>query len=93
MMTIAMFAASSPANSPVTTSVFCTNSIGPGIRPCIRKPPSSTAAEFELGMPRLSIGMSAVHATVLFAASGAAMPSGEPWPNSSLWRDQRRASL
>jgi hypothetical protein len=44
-------------------------------------------------MPRLNIGTSAVHATVLFAASGAATPSGDPWPNSSLCRDQRRASL
>ena len=52
-----------------------------------------TAAELELGIPRLSIGTSAVQATVLLAASGAAMPSGEPFPNSSWCRDQRRASL
>src|SRR5688500_15444624 len=59
----------------------------------MRNPPRSTADEFELGIPRLSIGTSAVQATVLLAASGAAIPSGEPLPNSSLRGDQRRASL
>jgi hypothetical protein len=92
-MTMATLAVSSPANRPVTTSACCTKSIGPGTRPCMRKPPSRTAAELELGMPRLSIGTSAVHATVLLAASGAAMPSGDPLPNSSLCRDHRCASL
>ena len=52
-----------------------------------------TAVEFEPGMPKVSVGTSAVHATVLLAASGAATPSGEPLPNSSGRRDQRRASL
>ncbi len=69
------------------------NRSGPGCRPWIRKPPSSTAVEFEPGMPKVSVGTSAVQATVLLAASGAAMPSGEPLPNSSGRADQRRASL
>ena len=43
-------------------------------------------------MPRLSSGTSAVAVTTLFAASGAAMPSGEPLPNSSGCLDQRFAS-
>ena len=38
-------------------------------------------------------GISAEQATVLYAASGAATPSGDPWPKSSRCRDQRRASL
>ena len=46
-----------------------------------------------LGGGLLDLPASAVHATVLFAASGAATPSGDPCPNSSLWCDQRRASL
>ncbi len=51
------------------------------------------AAEFDPGMPKLSTGTSAVAATVLLAVSGAATPSGDPLPNSSRLRDQRRASL
>ena len=49
----------------------------------MRKPPSSTAVEFELGMPKESSGISVVLATVLLAVSGAATPSGDPLPNSS----------
>ncbi len=44
-------------------------------------------------MPKESSGISDVEATVLFAASGAATPSGEPLPNSSGCFDQRLASL
>ena len=49
MITIATLATNRPVYRPLTTSGCCTNSIGPGMRPCIRKPPSSTADEFELG--------------------------------------------
>ena len=69
------------------------NSSGPGCSPWISRPPSSTAVEFEPGMPKVSVGTSAVQATVLFAASGAAIPSAEPLPNSSGCFDQRFASL
>ena len=44
-------------------------------------------------MPRLSIGTSAVHATVLLAASGAAIPFGRALAELLLFGDQRRASL
>src|SRR3546814_8873252 len=67
------------------------NRSGPGCRPWISRPPSSTAVEFEPGMPKLSVGTSAVQATVLLAASGAATASGEPLPNSSGCFDQRRS--
>ena len=59
----------------------------------MRSPPSSTAAEFEPGMPKLRSGISAVLATVLLAVSGAATPSSDPLPNFSGSFDQRLASL
>ncbi len=59
----------------------------------MRRPPSSTAVEFELGMPKLRSGISVVLATVLLAVSGAATPSSDPLPNFSGVFDQRRASL
>ena len=87
------FATKRPVYSPITASPFSANSRGPGTSPWINRPPSRIAAEFEPGIPKLSKGTSAVDATVLFAVSGAAIPSGEPFPNSSLNLDQRRASL
>ena len=88
-----MSATNEPSVEAVTTSAFSSNSRGPGTRPWIRRPPSSTAAELEPGMPKLSSGISAVLATTLFAVSGAATPSSEPLPNFSGSFDQRRASL
>ena len=51
------------------------------------------AAEFEPGTPRASVGTRSPPCTALFAVSGAATPSIEPFPNSSGRFDQRRASL
>src|SRR3546814_15900277 len=69
------------------------NRSGPGCRPWISRPPSSTAVEFEPGMPKHSVGTSAVQATALLAASRAATTSGQPLPNPSACFDERRASL
>ena len=51
--------------------------------------PAELAVEFDPGMPRLSSGTSAVAVTTLLADSGAAMPSGDPFPNSSGCLDIR----
>ncbi len=45
------------------------------------------------GMPSARVGTIAPPVAALFAASGPAMPSGQPVPNCSLFFDQRRASL
>ena len=51
------------------------------------------AAELEPGIPKTKVGTRVVAVTVLLAASGAAMPSADPLPNSSGDFDQRLASL
>ena len=45
------------------------------------------------GMPSARVGTMAPPVPALFAASGPAMPSIAPLPNSSLFFDQRLASL
>jgi hypothetical protein len=86
-------ATNSPAYKSCITSPERVNNMGPGTRPWIKKPPNNIAVELEPGIPKLNKGTRAVSATVLFAVSGAAMPSGDPFPNSSLNRDHLFASL
>jgi hypothetical protein len=45
------------------------------------------------GMPRASVGTMLPPTAALLAASGPAMPSMDPLPNSSLCFDQRLVSL
>ena len=76
---------------PQTNSFFSTNSSGPGCRPQISRPPSSTAAVGEPGMPSVSIGSSALVPAACAAVSGAITPSISPSPNLSLFFENRRA--
>ena len=66
---------------PHTKSFCSTNSSGPGCRPQISRPPSSTAAVGEPGMPSASIGSSALVPAACAAVSGATTPSISPVPN------------
>ena len=76
---------------PQTKSFCSMNSIGPGCRPQISRPPSSTAAVGEPGMPRVSIGSSAEVPAAWAAVSGAITPSMRPLPKLSGSLDMRRA--
>ncbi len=71
------------AISPQTKSGFSANSSGPGCRPQINRPPSSTAAVGEPGMPSVIIGSSALVPAACAAVSGATTPSSTPVPNLS----------
>ena len=77
---------------PQTKSGCSTNSSGPGCRPQISRPPSSTAAVGEPGMPSVSIGSSALVPAAWAAVSGATTPSSSPVPNLSPFRDMRLAT-
>src|SRR6185369_10526492 len=69
------------AISPQTNSFCSMNSIGPGCRPQISRPPSNTAAVGEPGMPSASIGSRAAVPAACAAVSGAITPSSSPVPN------------
>ena len=71
------------AMSPHTNSFCSTKSSGPGCRPQIISPPSSTAAVAEPGMPSASIGSKALVPAACAAVSGASTPSMSPLPNLS----------
>ena len=76
---------------PQTKSFCSMKSIGPGCRPQISRPPSSTAAVGEPGMPSVSIGSSAEVPAACAAVSGATTPSISPLPNVVAVLDMRRA--
>ena len=76
---------------PQTNSFCSTNSSGPGCRPQISRPPSSTAAVGEPGTPSASIGSSAEVPAACAAVSGAITPSISPVPNLSPFFDARLA--
>ncbi|MNL04069.1 hypothetical protein D3C87_1246280 [compost metagenome] len=78
---------------PQTKSCCSTNSVGPGCRPQIIKPPSITAAVAEPGMPRVSIGSRALVPAAWSAVSGAITPSISPLPKFSRFFEKRRARL
>ena len=71
---------------PQTKSGRSMNSIGPGLRPQIIRPPIITAAVAEPGTPRASIGRMALLPAAWSAVSGATTPSGSPCPKPSLRR-------
>jgi len=75
------------AISPQTKSFCSTKSSGPGCRPQISSPPSSTAAVGEPGIPSASIGSSAAVPAAWAAVSGATTPSSSPVPNFEPVRD------
>jgi putative tricarboxylic transport membrane protein len=79
------------AISPHTKSFCSTKSSGPGCRPQISRPPSSTAAVGEPGMPSVIIGSSALVPAACAAVSGAMTPSISPLPNLSPFFDMRLA--
>ena len=76
---------------PQTKSFCSTNSSGPGCRPQISRPPSSTAAVGEPGTPSESIGSSAAVPAACAAVSGATTPSISPVPNLSPFFEMRLA--
>ena len=80
------------AISPQTKSFCSVNSSGPGCRPQIISPPSSTAAVAEPGMPRASMGSRAEVPAAWAAVSGASTPSGVPLPKLSGSRENFLAS-
>jgi hypothetical protein len=63
-----------------------------GLQAVDEEPAEEHRGRVRAGMPRLNSGTSAVAVTTLFAHSGAATPSGDPFPNSSGAFDQRFAS-
>ena len=77
---------------PQTKSFCSTNSSGPGCRPQIIRPPSSTAAVGEPGTPSVIIGSSAEVPAACAAVSGATTPSTMPVPNLSPSFEKRRAT-
>ena len=79
------------AMRPQTNSFCSTNSSGPGCRPQIKRPPSSTAAVGEPGTPSDSIGSSAAVPAACAAVSGATTPSISPRPNLSPFFETRLA--
>ena len=76
---------------PQTNSFCSTKSMGPGCRPQISRPPSSTAAVGEPGMPSVSMGSSAAVPAAWAAVSGATTPSMRPLPKLFGSFDMRRA--
>src|SRR5262245_59665807 len=68
---------------PQTKSFCSVNSSGPGCRPQINNPPSSTAAVGEPGTPSEIIGSNADVPAACAAVSGATTPS--IWPVPNLW--------
>ena len=76
---------------PQTNSFCSTNSSGPGCRPQISRPPSSTAAVGEPGTPSESIGSSAAVPAACAAVSGATTPSISPLPKLSPCFETRLA--
>ena len=77
---------------PQTKSFCSTNSSGPGCRPQIIRPPSSTAAVGEPGTPSVIIGSRADVPAACAAVSGATTPSTLPVPNFSPSGEKRRAT-
>ena len=63
----------------------------PGLRPLIISADSMMATQPSPGMPSVSSGISVAPVTALLADSAAAMPSTEPFPNSSGCLDMERA--
>ncbi len=79
------------AIKPQTKSGWSMNSMGPGSRPQISNPPSSTAAVGEPGMPNVSIGRSALVPAACAAVSGATTPSSSPLPKFAPRFEKRLA--
>ena len=74
-------------------SPWVVNRLRPGFRPLIIRAESMMATVPSPGMPRVSRGIRVAPVTALLADSAAAMPSTEPWPNSSGCLDMFLAVL
>ena len=75
------------AMRPQTKSFCSTKSSGPGCKPQINRPPNSTAAVGEPGMPSASMGSSAAVPAAWAAVSGAMTPSISPLPKLAPFLD------
>ena len=84
MQAMMILASSRPIKIAYTSGAFSMNSSGPGCRPCTISAPIMMAVAPSPGMPRVSTGIKAPPLTALFPASGAATPSGSPYPKFSL---------
>ncbi len=80
------------AMRPHTKSGFSTKSSGPGCRPQMSRPPSSTAAVGEPGTPSVIMGSSAEVPAACAAVSGATTPSTLPVPKSLPSGEKRLAT-
>ena len=76
---------------PQTKSGRSMNSMGPGVRPQIIRPPIMTADVAEPGTPSASMGKMAQVPAEWSAVSGATTPAGSPLPKRSLLREKRLA--
>jgi len=68
---------------PYTNPGSLSKSSGPGFNLCIIRAPIKTAVDALPGMPSVRSGTNAPPTDPLFAASGAATPSNDPFPNFS----------
>ena len=68
------------AMTPQNSSGLRVITEGPGWTPFMISAPRISAMVALPGMPSVSVGMKAVWAAALLAASGAATPSIAPWP-------------
>ena len=91
MRHMATLAKNNPRKMAYTYGAFSRKSIGPGWMPWTMRAPIMIAVAPSPGIPRVKTGMKAPPLTALLPASGAATPSGSPWPKLSLWRLQRFA--
>jgi len=69
------------------------NSSGPGIKPCISKPPKNTAVTALPGIPKVKSGIKLPPVAALFALSEETTPARLPLPNSSRFLEDLFASL
>ena len=87
-----IFAISIDPKIPYKNSGCSLNKSGPGLTPWIIKPVKITAVVALPGIPKANVGTIAPPVAALFAASAPAIPSIDPFPNSSGFFDQRLAS-
>ena len=82
-----------PSMMAYIMSPWVVNRLRPGFRPLIIRAESIMATVPSPGMPRVSRGIRVAPVTALLADSAAAIPSTEPWPNSSGCLDMFLAVL
>ena len=87
-----IFAINIEPKIPYKKSGCSLNKSGPGLTPWIINPVRITAVVALPGIPRAKVGTIAPPVAALFAASAPAIPSIEPFPNSSGFFENLLAS-